>query len=189
LESSSVLYEEERWKPKAVHWLSGDCEEQVPLTAIGDLFDQLAGVAVFSKIELRLGSHQLKIKKEDVSKTAFSTRYSHDEFLILPFRLTNAPTFFMDMMNRLLIPYLDKFAVTFIDDILVHSRTKDEHVEHLLIVLKTLQEHKLYAKFKKCDFWMEKIYFVGYVISKEEVLVDPAKVKVVVNWLRPTNIT
>ena len=160
-----------------------------PLSCINDLFDQLVGDAVFSKIDLRSGYHQLKIRKEDVPKTAFQTRYGHYEFLVLPFGLTNAPTFFMDLMNRVFKPYLDKFVVVFIDDILVYSRSKKENAEHLCIVLKTLEEHKLYAKFKKCDFWMEKVHFLGHVISKEGVLVDLAKVEAIDNWPRPTNIT
>jgi len=153
------------------------------------LFDQLAGAANFSKIDLRLGYHQLKIKKEDVPKTAFRMRYGHYKFLVLHFGLTNAPAFFMDLMNRVFRLFLDKFIVVFIDDILVYSRTEKEHAEHLRRVLKTLEENKLYAKFKKCNFWMEKVHFLGHVISKEGVSVDPAKVKAVVNWPRPINIT
>ena len=102
----------------------------------------------------------MKIKNEDTPKTAFRTRYDHYEFLVLPFGLTNALAFFIDLMNRVFKPYLNRFVVVFIDDILVYSRSKEEHAENLGIVLKTLEEHKLYAKFKKCDFWMEKVHFV-----------------------------
>jgi len=164
-------------------------KNKYPLSRIEDLFDQLAGVAVFTKVVLRLGYHQWKIKKEDVPKTAFQTRYGHYEFLILPFGLTNAPTFFMDLMNRVFRPFLDKFVVVFIDNILVYSKIEEERVGHLHTVLKTLEEHKLHAKFKKCDFWMEKVHFLGHMISKEVVSVDPAQVEVVVNWPRLTNIT
>ena len=137
---------------------------------IDDLFDQLAGATVFSKINLRTGYHQLKIKPEDVPKTAFRTRYGHYEFLVLPFGLTNAPAYFMDLMNRVFHPFQDKFVVVFIDDILIYSRTKEDHLEHLCTVLKTLADHQLYAKLKKCDFWMEKVHFLGHVISAEGIL-------------------
>jgi len=146
---------------------SGNCEKKYPLPRIDDLFDQLAGAAISSKIDLRSGYHQLKIKKEDVPKTAFRTRYGHYEFLVFPFGLTNAPAYFMDLMNRVFHPFLDKFVVVFIDDILVYPKSKEEHVEHLRIVLNTLAAHKLYAKFKKCDFWREKVHLLGHVLSKE----------------------
>ena len=136
-------------------------KNKYPLPRIDDLFDQLAGAAIFSKVDLRSGYHQLKIKKEDVPKTAFRTHYGHYEFLVLPFGLTNAPAYFMDLMNRFFHPFLDKFVVIFIDDILVYSKSKEEHAKHLRIVLSTLTSHKLYAKFKKCDFLDEKGAFSG----------------------------
>ena len=108
---------------------------------------------------------------------------------MLPFGLTNAPAYFMDLMNRVFHAYLDKFMVVFIDDILVYSKTKEDHIEHLRTVLSTLANHKLYAKLKKCDFWMEKVQFLGHVISAEGISVDPAKITTVVGWPRPTNIT
>ena len=117
---------------------------------IDDLFDQLQGAKVFSEIDLRLVYHQLKVRREDVPKTAFKTRYGHYEFLVMPFGLTNAPAAFMDLMNRVFGPYLDKFVIVFIDDILVYSSSKEEHAEHLGIVLQTLREHQLYVKFSKC---------------------------------------
>jgi len=164
-------------------------KNKYPLPRIDDLFDQLAGAAIFSKIDLKSGYHQLKVKKEDVPKTAFRTRYGHYEFLVLPFGLTNAPAYFMDLMNRVFQPYLDKFVVVFIDDILVYSKTREEHAHHLRTVVSTLADHKLYAKFKKCDFWMEKVHFLGHVISKEGLAVDPAKVAAVKEWPRPTNVS
>ena len=128
---------------------------------IDDLFDQLQGAGVFSKINLRSGYHQLRIKTEDNPKTAFRTRYGHYEFTVMPFGLTNPPVAFMDLMNQVFRPYLDKFVVVFIDDILVYSRDKEEHAQHLRIVLQTLREHQLYAKLKKCEFWLEEVVFLG----------------------------
>ena len=159
------------------------------LPRIDDLFDQLQGASHFSKIDLRSGYHQLKIWREDIPMTAFRTRYGHYEFLVLPFGLTNAPAAFMDLMNRVFKPYLDKFVVVFIDDILIYSKSHKEHGEHLRIVLQTLRTHQLYAKLSKCEFWLNSVSFLGHVISKEGVQVDPKKVEAVSNWPRPTNVT
>jgi len=164
-------------------------KNKYPLPRIDDLFDQLAGAAVFSKIDLRYGYHQLKIKRDDVPNTAFRTRYEHYEFLVLPFGLTNALAYFMDLMKRVFHPYLDKFVVVFIDYTLVYSKSKEEHPEHLRTFLSTLAAHKLYAKFKRCDFWMKKVHFLGHVISKEGISMGPAKVAVVVDWPRSTNVS
>ena len=141
-----------------------------PLPRIDDLFDQLQGASVFSKIDLRSGYHQLKVKDSDISKTAFRTRYGHYEFLVMPFGVTNAPSVFMDLMNRVFQPYLDLFVIVFIDDILVHSRNKEDHERHLSIVLQTLREKQLYAKFDKCEFWLNSVVFLGHVISEGEFL-------------------
>ena len=131
-------------------------KNRYPLSRIDDLFDQLQGASVFSKIDLRSGYHQLKIKPNDVLKTAFRIRYGHYEFLVMPFGLTNAPATFMDLMNMIFQPYLDQFVVVFTDDILIYSKSTEEHEEHLRIVLQLLREKQLYAKFKKCEFWLEK---------------------------------
>ena len=144
-------------------------KNKYPLPRIEDLFDQLHGAAVFLKIDLRTGYHQLRIKKEDVQKTTFRTRYGHYEFTVMPFGLTNVSATFMDRMNRLFRPYIDKFMVVFIDDILIYSKNEKEHEEHLRIVLETLKEQQLYAKLKKCDFWMQSILFLGHVISEEGI--------------------
>ena len=138
---------------------------QYPLPRIDDLFDQLQGARVFSKIDLRTGYYQLKIKGIDVPKTAFRTRYGHYEFMVMPFGLTNAPAAFMDLMNRVFRPYLDRFVIVFIDDILVYSGSREKHAEHLGIVLETLREHKLYAKLSKCQFWLDRVAFLGHIIS------------------------
>ena len=121
----------------------------------------------FSKINLRSGYHQLRIREADISKMPFRTRYSHYEFLVMSFGLTNAPTTFMDLMNRVFRPFMDQFAVVFNDDILMYSKSKEEHMYHLRTMLQTLREHQLYAKFSKCDFWLESIAFRMHVVSKD----------------------
>ncbi|GJT67348.1 putative reverse transcriptase domain-containing protein [Tanacetum coccineum] len=121
---------------------------------IDDLFDQLQGSSVYSKIDLRSSYHQLRVRDEDIPKTAFRTRYGHYEFQVMPFGLTNAPAVFMDLMNRVCKPYLDKFVIVFIDDIVIYSRNKEEHTNYLRIILELLKKEKLYAKFSKCDFWI-----------------------------------
>ncbi|KAD3641324.1 hypothetical protein E3N88_30548 [Mikania micrantha] len=160
-----------------------------PLPRIDDLFDQLQGAKCFSKIDLRSGYHQLKIKDSDISKSAFRTRYGHYEFVVMPFGLTNAPAVFMDLMNRVFHDFLDKFVIVFIDDILVYSKSKKEHEEHLRAVLEILRQKKLYAKFSKCDFWLDKVAFLGHVISAEGIMMDPAKVEAITKWPTPTSVT
>ena len=160
-----------------------------PLPRIDDLLDQLQGASCFSKIDLWSGYHQLRIRHEDVPKTAFRTRYGYYEFLVMSFGLTNAPTAFMDLMNRVFKPFLDHFVIVFIDDILVYSRSEEEHVEHLRIVLQTLREHQLYAKFSKCEFWLDSVAFLGHVVSREGIQVDPKKIEAVMDWQRPTTVT
>ncbi|KAK8941176.1 hypothetical protein KSP39_PZI010028 [Platanthera zijinensis] len=162
---------------------------QYPLPRIDDLFDQLVNARVFSKIDLRSGYHQMRIKEEDIYKTAFSTRYRHFEFVVMPFGLTNAPAVFMDLMNRVFKEYLDKFVIVFIDDILIYSKDKEEHAEHLKIVLQTLKNQALYAKFSKCDFWLNEVSFLGHVVTEQGLSVDPTKVEAIMNWPRPTTIT
>lgn len=164
-------------------------KNRYPLPRIDDLFDQLKGATCFSKIDLRSGYHQLKIKPEDIPKTAFRTRYGHYEFLVMAFGLTNAPAAFMDLMNRVFKKYLDKFVIVFIDDILIYSNSEEEHVDHLRIALETLRKEKLYAKFSKCEFWMKKVQFLGHIVSSEGIRVDPAKIEAVMNWERPRTPT
>ncbi|GKD29287.1 putative nucleotidyltransferase, ribonuclease H [Tanacetum coccineum] len=164
-------------------------KNRYPLPRIDDLFDQLQGSSVYSKIDLRSGYHQLRIREEDIPITAFRTRYGHYEFQVMPFGLTNAPAVFMDLMNRVCKPYLDKFVIVFIDDILIYSKTKGEHSEHLKIILDLLKKEKLYAKFSKCDFWLESVQFLGHVINREGVHVDPAKIEAIKNWPVPTSPT
>ncbi|KAK1606824.1 hypothetical protein QYE76_030497 [Lolium multiflorum] len=163
-------------------------KNKYPLPRIQDLFDQVRGAGVFSKSDLRSGYHQIKIKKEDVPKTAFVSRYGHHEYLVVPFGLTNAPAIFMNIMNKIFMPCLDKFVIVFIDDILIYSKDKAEHAEHLRIVLQTLREHQLYAKFSKCEFWLDQVEFLGHVISKDGIAVNPSKVASVLDWEAPKNV-
>ncbi|GJV33607.1 putative reverse transcriptase domain-containing protein [Tanacetum coccineum] len=149
----------------------------------------IRGSSVYSKIDLRSGYHQLRVRDEDIPKTAFRTRYGHYEFQVMPFGLTNAPAVFMDLMNRVCKPYLDKFVIVFIDDILIYSRNKEEHANHLRIILELLKKEKLYAKFSKCDFWISIVQFLGHVIDSQGIHVDPAKIEAVKNWASPTTPT
>ncbi|GJW15215.1 putative reverse transcriptase domain-containing protein [Tanacetum coccineum] len=156
---------------------------------IDDLFDQLQGSSVYSKINLRSGYHQLRVRDEDIPKTTFRTRYKHYEFQVMPFGLTNAPAVFMDLMNRVCKPYLDKFVIVFVDDILIYSHKEEEHAKHLRIILELFRKEKLYAKFSKCDFWIRIVQFLGHLIDSQGLHVDPAKIKAVKNWETPTTPT
>ncbi|GJZ86346.1 putative reverse transcriptase domain-containing protein [Tanacetum coccineum] len=149
----------------------------------------LQGSSVYSKIDLRSGYHQLRIKEEDIPITAFRTRYGHFEFQVMSFGLTNAPAVFMDLMNRVCKPYLDKFVIVFIDDILVYSKDEEEHGKHLKIILELLKKERLYAKFSKCDFWLDSVQFLGHVIDRSGVHVDPAKIEAIKSWAAPTTPT
>ena len=146
---------------------------------IDDLFNQLKGSICFSKIDLRSGYYQLRVREEDIPRTA-SPRYGHYEFTVMPFGLTNAPAAFMDLMNRIFSAYLDRFVVVFVDDILIYSASVEEHEQHLSIILQLLREHQLYAKYEKCDFWLSEVKFLGHVISSNGISVDPRDRKSVV---------
>ncbi|GKD22593.1 putative reverse transcriptase domain-containing protein [Tanacetum coccineum] len=161
-------------------------KNRYPLPTIDDLFDQLQGLSVYFKIDLRSRYHQLRIKEEDIPITAFRTRYGHFKFQVMPFGLTNAPTVFMDLMNRVCKPYLDKFIIVFIDDILVYLKDKEEHQKHLEIILELLKKERLYAKFSKCDLWLDSVQFLGYVIDRNGVHVELTKIEASGNWPAPT---
>jgi hypothetical protein len=163
-------------------------KNKYPLPRIDVIFDQLVGAKVFSKIDLRSGYHHIKIRANDIPKTAFSTRYGLYEYLAMYFGLTNAPAYFMYLMNSVFMPELHKFVVVFINDILVYSRNEEEHVGHLYVVLQRLREHRLYAKLSKCDFWLKEIKFLGHTISQKGIAVDPDKVQEVMNWKPPTTV-
>ncbi|KAF5789771.1 putative nucleotidyltransferase, Ribonuclease H [Helianthus annuus] len=162
-------------------------KNRYPLPRIDDLFDQLQGAQCFSKIDLRSGYHQLRIQEEDIPKTAFRTRYGHYEFVVMPFGLTKAPAVFTDLMNRVCKPFLDRFVFVFIDDVLIYSRSRAEHAQHLRLVLELLQGNQLYAKFSKCEFWLEEVQFLGHIVNSRGIHVDSAKIEAVKGWITPKN--
>ncbi|GJW46824.1 putative reverse transcriptase domain-containing protein [Tanacetum coccineum] len=164
-------------------------KNRYPLPRIDDLFDQLQGSNVYSKIDLRSGYHQLRVCEEDILKTTFRTRYSCYEFQVMPFGFTNAPAIFVDLVNRVCKPYLDKFAIVFIDDIFIYSRNKKEHEEHLKPIMELLKKEELYAKFSKCEFWIPKVQFLGHVIDSQGIHLDPAKIKSTKDWASPKTPT
>ena len=151
---------------------------------IDDLFDQLRGARVYSKIDLRNGYHQLRVRETDIPKTAFRTRFRHFEFRVMPFGLMDAPAAFMDLMHRVFQPYLDQFFIVFVDEILIYSKSEWEHEYHLRIVLQLLRDHQLYAKFSKCAFWLIELIFLGHVVSASGVSVDLEIVEAVMSWER-----
>ncbi|GJX29911.1 putative reverse transcriptase domain-containing protein [Tanacetum coccineum] len=173
-------------RPSSSPW---GAPNRYPLLRIDDLFDQLQGSRVYSKIDLRSGYHQLRVHEEDIPKTAFRTRYGHYEFQVMSFGLTNAPVIFMDLMYRVCKSYLDKFVIVFIDDILIYSKNKKEHEGYLKLILRLLKEEKLFAKFSKCEFWLSKVKFLGHVIDSEGIHVDPAKIESVKDWASPKTPT
>jgi hypothetical protein len=161
-------------------------KNKYPLPRIDILFDQLAKAKVFSKTDLRSGYHQIKIRPEDIPKTAFSTMHGLYEYLVMSFGLTNAPVYFIYLMNSVFMPEVNKFVVVFIDDILIYLENEVDHAEHLRIVLSRLREHKLYAKFSKCEFWLSKVSFLGHILSRDGISVDPSKVQEVMDWKAST---
>jgi hypothetical protein len=164
-------------------------KNKYPLSRIDILFDQLAEARVFSKVDLHSGYHQIKIRPEDVPKTTFSTRYGLYEYLVMSFGLINVPAYFMYLINSVFMPELDKFIVIFIDDILIYSKSEEEHAQHLRVILQQLRDHQLYAKFSKCAFWLKEVSFLGHVISAEGIVVDPSKVHKVLDWKSPKLVT
>ncbi|GJY25843.1 putative reverse transcriptase domain-containing protein [Tanacetum coccineum] len=157
-------------------------KNRYPLPRIDDLFDQLQGSSVYSKIDMRSGYHQLRVREEEIPKTAFKTRYGHYEFQVMPFGLTNAQAVFMDLMNRVCKPYLEKFVIVFINDILIYSKSKQENEEHHKLILELLKKEELYAKFSKCEFWIPKVQFLGHVIDSKGIHVDLAKIESIKDW-------
>ena len=164
-------------------------KNRYPLPRVDELFDRLKGAKYFSKIDLRSGYHQVRIHKEDIPKTAFRTRYGHYEFLVLPFGLTNAPATFMHLMQSIFGPHLDHFVIVFLDDILIFSKTLQEHQKHVKKVLELLRENKLYAKMSKCEFFKEEISFLGHVVNGDGMSMEKDKIKAIQDWPIPTTVT
>ncbi|GJR03243.1 putative reverse transcriptase domain-containing protein [Tanacetum coccineum] len=164
-------------------------KNRYPLPRIDDLFDQMQGSSVYSKIDLRSGYHQLRVRDEDILMTAFRTCYGHYKFQLMSFGLTNAPAVFMDLMNQVCKPYLDKFVIIFIDDILINSKSEEDHAEHLKLILELLKKEELYAKFSKCEFWLLKVQFLGHVIDSEGIHMDPTKIESIKVWASPKTPT
>jgi hypothetical protein len=164
-------------------------KNKYPLPRIDDLFDQLKGACVFLNIDVRSGYHQLKIRASDIPKTAFITRYGLYEYTVMSFGLTNAPAYFMYLMNKVFMKYLDKFVVVFIDDILIFSKNEEEHHKHLHLVLQKLRENQLYTKLNKCEFWLEEVSFLGHIISEGGISFDRSKVKDILSWKTPQNVS
>eukprot|EP00253_Pinus_taeda_P022687 PITA_22687 len=163
-------------------------KNRYPLLRIDDLFHQLKGETMFSKIELRSGYHQVHIKEEDIFKTAFMTRHGNYEFFVVPFGLTNSPATFMCLMNSVLRAYLDKFVIVFIDDILVYSNNGEEHVEHLATMLRLLKEHQLYVELRKYNFFQNEVHYLGHVVCKDDIVVDLEKIMAIMEWATTKNV-
>lgn len=159
------------------------------LPRIDELLDQLQCVSLFLKIDLRSGYHQLKVRELDIPKTAFRTRFDHYVFLVLPFGLTNALAVFMALMNKIFALFLDRFTVVLIDDMLVYLKSREDHEQHLKTSLQLLRDNQLYAKLNKCEIWLEQVSFLGHIISKDALSVDPTKIDAVMNWESMKNVS
>jgi hypothetical protein len=164
-------------------------KNKYPLPRIDDLFDQLKDEKKFSKIDLRYGYHQVRIKEENINKTSFITRYGHYEFTVVPFGLSNAPVVFMCLTNGNFREYLDKFFILFLDGIIIYSKSKEDHEQPLRMVLQLLREHPLYAKLSKCSFYENQIHYLGHIISQDGIVVDPEKIEAIKGWSVPRNVT
>ncbi|KAH0768574.1 hypothetical protein KY285_004445 [Solanum tuberosum] len=177
---ASVLFVKKKYGSRRMcidyrQWNKVTIKNKYPLPRIDYLFDQLQEASYFSKIYLRSGYRQLRVRGVDIPKTTFHARYGHYEFLVMSFGLTNAPAAFMDLMNMVFRQYLDSFFIVFTYDILIYSRSEGDHMKHLRIVLKVLKDHQLYAKFSKCEFWLRSVAFFSHIVSSVGIDVDPKK--------------
>jgi hypothetical protein len=164
-------------------------KNKYPLPRINDLFDQLRGAHIFSKIDLRSGYYQVRIKEEDIRKTTFRMRYKHYKFTVIPFELSSAPFIFMCFMNGVFKNYLDKFVLVFMDDILIYSKSEEENEKHLRMVLQVLRDNHLYVELSKCSFYQRQIHYLGHIISKEGVVLDLENIKAIDEWTTLRNVT
>lgn len=161
-------------------------KNKYPLPRIDDLFDQLSGARFFSKMDLASGFHQLRIAEDCIHLTSFRGPDTFYEWLVMPFGLTNAPAYFVDLMTRVFREVLNKFVLVFIDDILIYSKTEEEHAEHLRIALEILRRNVFKAKISKCHFWKKEVKFLGHIVSEEGISVDPGKISAILDWKQPT---
>ena len=159
-----------------------------PIPRIDELLDRLYESIVFSTIDLKSGYYQIRIKDEDIPKTTFNSRYGHYEFTVMSFGLTNAPTTFNKLMQDIFKCQLDKYILVFFDDILIYSKNEEEHEKHVKEVLSILREHQLYAKMSKYTFFAKKVEYLGFIVSEEGIVVDPAKVQDIIDWPQPKNV-
>jgi hypothetical protein len=162
---------------------------QHPLPRIDEMFEQLHGSCVFSKLDLASDYHRIRMHEDSIEETAFKTRYGHYEYVVMPFGLTNAPATFQSVMNSILAPFLDIFVLVYLDDILIYSKSMDEQVEHLKSVLAALREHKFYCKRSKCQFRSEHVEYLGHLLTPQGIMVDPRKVAAIRDWPDPTNVS
>jgi hypothetical protein len=162
-------------------------KNKFPLPIVDELLDELAAAAYFSKLDLRAGYHQIRMREADEEKTAFKTRHGHFQFRVMPFGLTNAPATFQCLMNTIFAAFTRKFVIVFLDDILVYSKTLDEHHQHLKQVLQLLRDNQLYAKESKCSFAQNNIEYLGHIISKDGVATDSENTRVMQAWPIPSN--